>query len=518
MESIIVGQLTKLLDVNTPIVFINDFDFARVDVIISLAIGDAAVYEWNPATGRTDFKTKEQLLPNFEGLEDFLKSFYDDAFKMPRYLILKEVSGYIEEPRVRALLQMISQRKLYDRRYETSIIIVASENHIPEDVSKYVSYLEIDYPTDSEIKDIIYHHVKINGDHAFDDSTIETLIVSLKGMSRFDIDRVIDMAMSSNGTLRVEDTEMILAQKKQMVKKSGTIELIDAPESLEDIGGLDYLKEYLKKKSIIFKNPAKASAFGVAKPKGVFLVGMPGCGKSLCSKAAGKIFDAPLLKLDMGSLMGKYVGESEENMRKAIRIAEAAAPCVLWIDEIEKAFSGVGGGNTEILTRMFGYFLTWLQDKKSSVYVIATANKAKDLPPELMRKGRFDEIFCINLPTSSERESIFSAHIKKIMSKECYSGENQINYEELASATDGFNGADIESVVNQTIENIFLQNIEKNTKEKLTTESLHKECMRTLSISKSCKSQIDDMEEIFKKGGFRNATTGEIVESSKKRK
>ena len=190
-------------------------------------------------------------------------------------------------------------------------------------------------------------------------------------------------------------------------KKSGLLELIDTPASLDKIGGMNALKDYLKNKSRVIADLPKAQDFGVSIPKGVFIVGMPGCGKSLCAKASAALFNTPLLKLDMGSMMGKYVGESEGNLRKAIKIAEAAAPCVLWIDEIEKAFSGVGGNN-DIMTRMFGYFLSWMQEKQSSVYVIATANNADNLPPELKRKGRFDEIFCVNLPNKEERKEILT--------------------------------------------------------------------------------------------------------------
>lgn len=204
---------------------------------------------------------------------------------------------------------------------------------------------------------------------------------------------------------------------------------------------------------------------------------MPGCGKSLCAKASASLFEAPLLKLDMGSMMGKYVGESEKNLRKAIRIAEAAAPCVLWIDEIEKAFSGVGGENSDVLTRMFGYFLSWMQDKKSSVYVIATANNADKLPPELKRKGRFDEIFCVNLPNKDERKAIFEVHLNK---KPC--PKENIDYSQLVNGTDGFNGADIESVVNETVENCFT-----NGKRALSTQLLLDMANKTVSISMSCK-------------------------------
>ena len=228
---------------------------------------------------------------------------------------------------------------------------------------------------------------------------------------------------------------------------------------------------------------------------------MPGCGKSLCAKASAALFKTPLLKLDMGSMMGKYVGESEGNLRKAIKIAEAAAPCVLWIDEIDKAFSGVGGNN-DIMTRMFGYFLSWMQEKKSSVYVIATANNADDLRPELKRKGRFDEIFCVNLPNKEERKDIFKIHIKN---KNKRLDEAALN--SVSQTTEGFNGADIESVVNEAVEKCFIDSLDN--KGTVFDEKLLKGIASdTISISKSCNKQIENMKKAFKENNFKDATTG----------
>lgn len=234
--------------------------------------------------------------------------------------------------------------------------------------------------------------------------------------------------------------------------------------------------------------------------KFIFIVGMPGCGKSLCAKASAALFNSPLLKLDMGSMMGKYVGESEGNLRKAIKIAEAAAPCVLWIDEIEKAFSGVGGNN-DIMTRMFGYFLSWMQEKQTSVYVIATANNADNLPPELKRKGRFDEIFCVNLPDKEERKDIFKIHLEK---KKKSLDDASLN--SICQITDGFNGADIESVVNEAVEECFLSGVRE-----LSKSVLEDIARQTISISKSCKKQIDNMKKAFKENNFKDATTGDIT-------
>ena len=292
---------------------------------------------------------------------------------------------------------------------------------------------------------------------------------------------------------------MINRHKKQMVKNSGVLELIDTPENLDSIGGLDVLKSYLKVKAKVLQHLPEAQAAHVTVPKGVFIIGMPGCGKSLCAKASAALFQSPLLKMDMGSMMGKYLGESEANLRHAIKIAEAAAPCVLWIDEIEKAFSGVGG-NSDIMTRMFGYFLSWMQDKTSSVYVIATANNADNLPPELKRKGRFDEIFCVNLPNNKERKAIFQVHL----SKRGY-GNFQIDTP-LLNATNGFNGADIESVVNEAVEDLFVQKLENGQNVTLTSSILLKKAKSTISISKSCNKQIESMKKAFAESNFKDAS------------
>lgn len=211
----------------------------------------------------------------------------------------------------------------------------------------------------------------------------------------------------------------------------------------------------------------------------------------------------------MGSMMGKYVGESEANLRKAIKIAEAAAPCILWIDEIEKAFSGIGGNN-DIMTRMFGYFLSWMQDKDSCVFVIATANNADKLPPELKRKGRFDEIFCVNLPNETERESIFNIHINKKRKKNCKI--DPLNFEELVKLTNGFNGADIESVVNEAVEKCFLGNMDKDGNYKCEKLPLSMQVLKdvikdTKSISMSCKKQIEEMNKLFKENNFTDASS-----------
>lgn len=505
-----INSLQKMLDVNIPIIYVDDYDFARIDEIIRKACSNQDIKEWNPASGVTNFDTKEPI-DNNASLNDFLKEIYAadiDELPNPINVVLREISAFIDDPCTISLLSHIAQRKLYDRGYETSIIISDYGLTMPNALLPYVSILNIDSPDDNKIERLIEEHLDVNEyDRSnFTPSDKEALMPSLRGLSLFEIDRVIDMAMSKNGSLGNEDKEMILQQKKAQVKKSGLIDLVDVKEKLDDIGGLEKLKSYLEAKSLIMANLSDARKNFISTPKGVFIVGMPGCGKSLCAKAAAAQFGCPLLKLDMGSMMGKYVGQSESNLRKAIRIAEAAAPCILWIDEIEKGFSGVGGNN-DIMTRMFGYFLSWMQDKTSSVYVIATANNADNLPPELKRKGRFDEIFCVNLPSDEEREAIFKVHLKKRKQ------DGNINdLKKVINKTDGFNGADIEAVVNQAMEEIFVENLKKKENEKnldsvvLTEQRLLEVAEKTVSISKSCKAQIEKMQKIFSESEFTDAS------------
>jgi SpoVK/Ycf46/Vps4 family AAA+-type ATPase len=225
---------------------------------------------------------------------------------------------------------------------------------------------------------------------------------------------------------------------------------------------------------------------------------MPGCGKSLTAKATANLFDVPLLRLDVGKLLGKYVGESEENLRRAIQTAEAISPCVLWVDEIEKAFSGIGSSNGghEVTTRLFGYFLTWLQEKTSSVFVVATSNDISKLPAEFLRKGRFDELFFVDFPNGNERKSIFELHIKK-------RGKwaTSIDTIKLIKDTDGYSGADIEAVVKNTVEKAFL-----GERKHITTDELQEEIKEVKPISVTLKEKIDKLKDSLNSYDIKNAT------------
>ena len=282
-----------------------------------------------------------------------------------------------------------------------------------------------------------------------------------------------------------------------MIMKSGILEMIPLKERPEDIGGLENLKAWLDKKSKVFKSINKAIEFGVNMPKGVLIAGVPGCGKSLCAKVTAQMFEVPLLRLDMGKIMGKYVGESEENMRKAIALAEAISPCILWIDELEKAFAGVNGTGNEVTVRLFGTFLTWMQEKTSSTFVVATANDITKLPPELMRKGRFDEIFYVGLPNPEERRKIFEIHIKKRRKQDLAN----IDISSLVAQTEGYSGADVEGVVIDAVENAFVEGSGS-----LTTEHINTAIKGTHSLSEMMKESLTNLSKEYENRHFKSAS------------
>lgn len=506
--------IVEIIERNLPIIYINDYDFVRVDEMLRDALTGYTIEEWTPACGLVDFAYKTSK--NDLSVEQYLEGFYaaDTSKPAPKVAVLKEIGYYLTAQeqgiRLRSLILQIAQRELADPNYSRFIVIVSSVPlRIPDEIANFVTTVDMGMPDEEEIKEQINLHLQVNNAKPVPDDIIAELMPKLKGLTRFEVDRMLDSAMSKGGNLEAKDSELILRQKKDMVQKSGVLELIEVKDGLK-IAGLKHLKEYLQHKAVVMQNLEDAKRHGVQVPKGVFIVGMPGCGKSLCAKVTAKTFGTSLLKLDMGSLMGKYVGESENNLRRAIRTAEAASPCILWIDEIEKAFSGVNGDGNDVVRRMFGYFLSWMQDKEKPVYVIATANNAEALPPELKRKGRFDEIFCVNLPNSDERKAIFALHLSRNKcQKDAKLWENDTLKndigEKLSKDTKGFNGADIEAVVNEGAERCY-----HDGKKPLSYEVLKEVIEHTTSIQRSCGKQLEDMQKVFDYSSFVDATTGNL--------
>jgi len=403
----------------------------------------------------------------------------------------------MDDPAVIARLKKWAER-INSGLLRATIFILSPILRIPKEIEKYITVIEMDYLTDAEILDIIQRLAKEHEIH-FPDRLIKDYANAFKGLSEFEIQNILKLIFSKNEDITRSQIGCIFEQKQQMIKKAGILEMVTPKESLEDIGGLENLKDWLQQKEKVLSDMEGAKDFGVDMPKGVLIAGLSGCGKSISAKAAAKLFNIPLPRLDMGRLLGKYIGESEANMRKAIELAEAISPCVLWVDELEKAFAGIGGegSGAEVTTRLFGSFLTWLQEKDTPVFVVATANDIMNLPPELLRKGRFDEIFYVGLPKRAEQKTIFEIHIKKRRPNDL----SDIQIDKLLEHTKGFSGADIEGVVRESVEKAFA-----DRKSKLTTDCLLEAIKNTHPLSEIMKDTIDKMQKEYEIRKFKNAS------------
>lgn len=484
----LVSKIQPFTDALYPIIYIHSYEELKMDgVIRELADGNIRIDEWD--------------LTKSESLIDFLEPYVLGTEELDEvFIVLKDAHSFLEKhhpenQKIVAMLKKIVNKILADEEAYANIIIVSPILTIPEELEKYIAVFTVDLPTYEEIKSFILEFAKAY-DETISPENLEKFATYLRGLTEREINILLNMAIQNDGKLGgLVDETLILNEKKQIIKKSGILEMIDTHETLDDIGGLENIKQWLTKKAAIFKDIKKAREYGVDTPKGVFIVGMPGCGKSLTAKATALLFDnIPLLRLDIGRLMGKYVGESEGNMRKAIAQAEAISPSILWIDEIEKAFTGIGkgSGGSEVATRLFGYFLTWMQEKSSDVYVIATANDITNLPPELLRKGRFDEVFFVDFPKVEERKQIFEVHIKNRKSDSIH--WKDIDMDKLAKETEGYSGADIETVVKETIEEAFIS--DKSVAE---TDDYLKTIKGTVSISDMLSEQIKYYKETKQK-------------------
>ena len=499
-------KLREYINASVPIIYINSHDDNTVEKAVLKATGRRQVWEWNSMYGLVERKDledkkvseKKEILDSEKSLEKFMIDGVRNNEFHRKVIIVKDIAAYLENSDIVALFKNACLR-IEEGLLDTVFIFISSIIKIPKELEKYITILQEEYLTEDKIKELILEFVEENSTGTVYDKIIDEMSVAFKGLSVLEIETILALAFSKNGELTEEAMDLIIEQKQQIIQKSGILEMIPIKESMEDIGGLNALKTWIRKKAKVLNNMKEAERFGVELPKGVLIAGVPGCGKSLNAKASAKLFNVPLLKLDMGRLLGKYVGESESNMRQAIALAEAISPCVLWIDELEKAFSGIGesGEGAEVTTRLFGQFLTWMQDKESAVFVVATANDVMKLPPELMRKGRFDEIFYVQLPDDSEREKIFEIHIRKrrLMDLE------KIKINKLVEKTDGYSGADIEGVVKEAIENAFVKG-----KTEVSTDDFIEAINSTHSLKEIMGDSISKLEKEYKDRKFKSAS------------
>jgi SpoVK/Ycf46/Vps4 family AAA+-type ATPase len=377
-----------------------------------------------------------------------------------------------------------------------TLIIIAPVLKLPTDLDKEITILDFTLPVEAEILSVLESMVETNkadGRIIFEltDSGKEKLAKAAMGLTLNEAENAFARAMVEDGKLSDSDVDTVLDEKRQTIKKSGILEFINADIALQDVGGLQNLKRWLLKRDESWLDEAKS--YGLPAPKGILITGVPGCGKSLTAKAIGAAWQLPLLRLDIGKIFAGLVGSSEQNMRTAIRTAEAIAPCILWIDEIEKGFAGSSGsGDSGTSARVFGSFLTWMQEKTHAVFVVATANNIDKLPPEFLRKGRFDEIFFVDLPTLSERKLIWELHIKKRLKNADVLGKTKLTdklVSQLAEITEGYSGAEIEQAVVVALFDAFSE------KRAINIEDLIKAVKNMVPLSITQAEAVDTMRD-----------------------
>lgn len=491
-----ISSLRSYVESLYPILYLVTFEEMNGDqMILNLAEG-RKVQEWNMARGMVHFDTKTPLI-SYMDLSSALDNWLDQELDN-HFLVIKDAHLALRDNALAvSRLKALANKIVHDKETMATVFLVSSQPCVPPELEKFITIFDLPLPDEVGIARTIRDRAAAN-EQDVDDRTVAELSLAFRGLSQHEIVHLLNRGIQQDGTIGTEDIALVLAEKEQIIKKSGILEMVSVVEELDDIGGLEKLKEWLKQKSVVLADLVAARAFGVEAPKGAMIVGMPGCGKSLTAKAASALFRLPLLRLDVGSLMGKYVGESEANMRKALKLAEAVSPCILWVDELEKAFVGIGSGGSgsEVTSRLFGYFLTWMQEKTGAVFVLATANDISALPPELLRKGRFDEIFYVDFPNETERAAILQVHLKKRKKL-----NTQVDTKRLAVKTRGFSGADLESVVKDSIEQAFVDG-----KADLTTERLLHSVESTHPLAEVMKDKIKEYAEKFSKMRIKSAS------------
>jgi SpoVK/Ycf46/Vps4 family AAA+-type ATPase len=375
----------------------------------------------------------------------------------PALVLLKDFHRHLDDA---ATVRALRELGFHLKTQFTTAIVVAPALKLPDELEKDVSVVDVPLPSKADLLELLKDiarvvtknkraTVELNREQA------EALVSAAHGLTLAEAENAFAKAIAQDNRLDSNDVKLLLDEKSQVVRKSGLLEYHATDHSLADIGGLDSLKRWLERRQKAFSDDARA--FGLPEPKGVLLLGVQGCGKSLTAKSIATSWRLPLVRLDMGRIYSGYIGSSEENLRRAIRVVESLAPVVLWVDEIEKGLAGAGGGgnDTGVSARVFGTLLTWLQEKTAPVFVVATANRIDSLPPELLRKGRFDEIFFIDLPTMEERRAILSLQLSRRRRDPA-----AFPLEQLAKATESFSGAELEQVVISGLYEAFADGVE----------------------------------------------------------
>jgi ATP-dependent 26S proteasome regulatory subunit len=476
------SELESLIRARYPIIYVVSWEEQRVEQALRTVARErnkkletwTVTAGFGAGSGRRDPATRDPLA----ALEHVATSREQAIF------LLKDFHPYISDASVTRRLRDLTPGL---KNSYNSLVVLAPILKLPPELEKEITVVDFGLPTFDELGrllDDIILSVKDAPDirWSLEPAHREQVLKAAQGLTALEAENVFAKSLVQKRTF---DVDVILSEKEQIIRKSGILEYYPASEAFANVGGLDLLKDWMQKRTTSFTD--KARDFGLPEPKGILLIGVQGCGKSLSAKAVGALWRLPLLRLDIGKVFAGLVGASEENMRKALRVAESVAPCVLWLDELEKGLSGLqssGSSDGGTTARVFSTFLTWLQEKTVPVFVVSTANQVEVLPPELLRKGRFDEIFFIDLPSAGEREDIFRIHLRKRKRDVA-----TFDVSALAAATPGFSGAEIEQLVVEGMYDAF------DAGHDITTDLLLEAARATVPLSMTMREKISYLRD-----------------------
>ena len=496
MPSQVDQELETLIRARYPLIYVVSWEERRVEEALRAISSNRGKRMWvwsvtqglvNSPTGK-DTKTRAPM-----AALDVIEASND-----PAVYVLKDFHAFITDTEITRRLRDLTYA--LKTSYKT-VIILGPTLKLPSELEKDITVVDYALPTLDDLDRLLENIIQSVKNNTQIDTKLtadqrEHLLEAALGLTANEAENVFARSLVEK---RKFDVDVILTEKEQIIRKSGMLEYYRVDEGMGDVGGLDQLKDWMRKRNQAFGQ--RARDFGLPSPRGILLLGVQGCGKSLSAKAVASQWKLPLLRLDVGRIFGGIVGQSEDNMRKAIRMSESIAPTILWLDELEKGFSGTqssgisDGGTT---ARVFASFITWLQEKTAPVFVVATANRVEDLPPELLRKGRFDEIFFIDLPSDDERAEIFEIHIRKRKRD-----PKDFDIKRLAAASEGYSGAEIEQVVVGALYDAF-----DDDAREITTEDLLTNIRVSVPLSRTMREQIEELRE-WARTRARNASSPE---------
>lgn len=505
-------KLILMIRAYYPVLYLHSYEYYRtkqkIKGIVELLRREGKkvnYYQWDCVYGLVQIlpdKTEKRIERMQNPLEVLAYILNSKKSGEKNIFVLDDINNHIDRDEVKLMFRKIAEAT----NNNTHAIILSSIYRLPAELEKYITVLQIPLPKRNElgeVLDIVAKQSKVE----LKTNLRNRLIDAALGMTSMEADLAYCLASVKDG-FDDKSPFTVSSEKEQIIRKSGILDYFPKNESLKDVGGMENLKEWLKKRQLAYDKEARD--WGLKEPKGLLLLGVPGCGKSLIAKSIASSWNMPLLRLDVGKVFQGIVGSSEDNIRKAIATAEAVAPCVLWIDEIEKGLSGVqssGATDGGVTSRIFSTILTWMQEKTAPVFVVATANNINQLPPELLRKGRFDEIFFVDLPSQKEKENIFSIHLQK-------NRQNVSSFalDILAQKAEGFNGAEIEECVKEAMFTSYVESQESNIAPKLQMIHILDAIKNTVPLSKTMEKQITDLRK-FAVSRAKNASKEIVLEN-----